>query len=139
MSTRSEADLRADVSWQNIQLQQREQERAAIIEQIERLREADRQMANEKRFIREIRQEVRNKEGQNYPWRGKTESDHDDYVSQCFRSRYNTYFDEADDLHDAIIRRIVQLENESREIGGIIGGLINSINTLWGEIRTLIN
>jgi small-conductance mechanosensitive channel len=139
MSSRSEAALRSDVNRQSNQLQQVNRDIASVERMIERLRAADRQMATEKSQIDSLRRAVRRQEGQKGTWKGQHERWHDHYLCNDFRSNYDTYYRKADDLHDAIIRKIAELRAQSRDLNTLGGRLMAGIDRLWGEIRSLFN
>jgi len=124
---------------QQTNLGQRESERAVIQEKIERLRIADGQMATERQTISQLHLAVQAQALFIRKWQGQRMELHRNYILQDFRNNYRTYKSTANDMHDAIIRKIAQLENEARDIGGVIGGLLNAINNLRAAIRVATN
>ncbi|MCL2137562.1 MAG: DUF5082 domain-containing protein [Coriobacteriia bacterium] len=135
----SESELQTTYNSYNSQRSQAEQDKRAIDAKIARLKTARDQIAQEKQAIDDLRQAVRKRENPDEAWKGNRRDTHSEYVKSDFRTRYNNYYDGVDDLHDAIIRRIAQLQNESRNLGGWIGWLVDQANNLWAEIQSLVN
>ena len=133
------SSLRSEMNSKSAQKSRKESEKANIDRKLERLRTARDQVAAEKSNINELRNSVRAKDDPGDSWKGQKRNQYCDYVSNDFKGYYDTYYNHADTLHDDITRKIVELENESSELGGIIGWLASSINSLWGEIQSAFN
>ena len=131
--------LQAQANSYANQKAQKEREKHAIDQKITRLRKAKNEVATEKSYVGDLRNAVRKQEKPDDAWQGQKRKQYCDYASNDFRQHYNEYYSKADDLHDAIIRKIAELENQSRDIGGVIGWLASAINSLWAEIRAATN
>jgi len=138
---RERAELQAQVDRESAEYDQLVDERAVIQDHIEQLQTAERQMRVEKNEVHSLRRNIATR-GHNLmsrQWRGQIRNEHDDSIQQEFRRNYDNYFTQTDNLHDAIILRIAELQNEARERTNIIGRIQNSLNTLRARIRTLLN
>ena len=133
------SSLRYQANNKDAQKTAKEQEKKALDNQIHRLREAKTQVAAEKANIKDLRSAVRKQENPAQEWKGRQRDYYHDYTSVDFRRFYDSYYDKTDEALDAIVRKIADLENQSRELGGAIGWLASAINSLWAEIRTAIN
>ena len=110
-----------------------------IRNQIQRLQTIERQMRGHKQTIDRLRQSVRQRSDTGAIWSGNLRDAHSDHISDTFRQRYNTYYSQTDNLHDAIILRIAQLQNQDRNLVPVINELVNLGNSLWARLRTVFN
>ena len=131
--------LRAQANTKSAQKTEKEQAKRVVDQKLERLREVDRQVAIEKVHIENLCQVIRDKEEPGDMWKGQTRQQHSDYVRNDFNSPCQKYYEEVDILHDAVVRKIAELENQSQELGGTINWLTQAINTLLGDIRAASN
>lgn len=131
--------LRVEANSKAAQKARREQEKRAIDAKIERLRTARDRVATEKQVIKDLKSAIRKQEKPDDAWKGNKRNRYHDYVSGDFRSYYDTYYNKTDAVHDAIIRKIADLQNQSRDLGGIIGWLASAINSLWADIKAALN
>ena len=134
-----EASLRSQVSSKESEKANREQEKRAIEEKIRRLQEAEKKVKTEKATIRDLQDHVHKQRKPDSQWDGNLKNRYQDFVGDGFKQDYNNYYNSVDTLLDTIVRKIVSLQNEASDLTGIIGFLTRSINSLWGEIRTLFN
>jgi hypothetical protein len=129
---RREARLKAD------QKARKEKEKRVLDDQIARLRRVKDALDREKKAIRGYKDAVRFKDDPE-GWKGKNRDRYLEYVRNDFRSYYDSYYNKVDDLLDAVIRKIAELENRSSDLSGTIGWLTRAINKLWADIRTALN
>jgi len=135
-----EAALRAKARNKEAQKAEREQEKKAIGEKISRLKEAEKKVKAEKKTIKTLKKEVyKQRDPDKTQWDGDMKNKYKGYVETSFKNEYETYFGGVDNMHDAIIRKITELQNEASDLTGLIGELAKSIKSLWGEIRALFN
>jgi len=113
-------------------------ERTILQGEIERLQAAERAMRGYKQTVDDLRREVRSHDS-GAVWLGQLRTRHCDHIDSSFRTRYDNYHTETDNLHDSIIFKIAELQNEVRGQTTIIDRLFNSINTLWSRIRAATN
>lgn len=133
------AELRSQVNREEAQLAQTEQEQMTVDEKIELLKDAQKKLAEEKKAVETLRKAVSKQAYADTEWKGAKRNLYNSYISADFGDKYDTYYSKVDDLHDSIIREIANLQNESRRLGGIIGSLVSSINSLWATIRAALN
>ena len=134
-----ESALRSQVRSKETQKAEREREKRAIEEKIRRLQEAERQVKVEKNIIKDLKNQVHKQRDPDKQWDGNLKNRYKDFVGNDFEQDYNAYHNGVDALLDAIVRKITSLQNEASDLGGIIGSLARAINSLWGEIRALLN
>jgi chromosome segregation ATPase len=72
-------------------------------------------------------------------WKGNKFNEHLEEIRDNLMNGYNIYYDETDDILDQIRAKIAKLENESREIQGIIGDIMNWINDIATAIINFID
>jgi chromosome segregation ATPase len=72
-------------------------------------------------------------------WKGNKFNEHLEEIRDNLMNGYNIYYDETDDILDQIRAKIAKLENESREIQGIIGDIMNWINDIATDIINFID
>ena len=131
--------IRIQINQHTIQRQNREQDRNRVRNNIERLHDADRDM---RKAIREIVQQMfevgsmsRSRRMAN--WRGQTERNHSEHVSDTLLKRYDTYASEADFILAEITQRIAALQDQSRDLTNTINMHVNAIHVLQAQLRAL--
>ena len=135
-----EAELRTQVRGQEAQKAEHEREKRNLEDQIIRLQAAEKKVQAEKKIIYALKDAVaqqRNPDKKH--WDGNMKTQYKDFISNDFKADYQTYFKAVDTMQDTISRKITFLQNQASDLTGIIGVLTRSINSLWGEIKTLFN
>ncbi|MDR2896649.1 MAG: DUF5082 domain-containing protein [Propionibacteriaceae bacterium] len=131
--------MRREANRKSAEKSRAEDDKRAIEDQIERLRSAERQLATEKTETGEVREAVRQHEDPGETWAGQTRDQYHDHVKDALGRDLDAYRTSTDAMLDAVIHRITELENQSRDLGGVIGWLANAINGLWADIRSAVN
>jgi len=132
-------ELKSSISQKKEEKADYEQQKRQVEEKLGRLRSARDRINAYKDQIGDLGQEVRGKENQSDTWTGVQYNSYNSYAAGDFRCSYDQYYAKVDAILDSIYDEITRLENESRDIGGFIGWLGNSINSLWNEIEKLAN
>ena len=133
------AELKSSISQKNEEKADYERQKRQVEDKLGRLRSARDRIKAYKDEIGDLGQEVRGKENQSDTWKGVQYNSYNSYAAGDFRGSYDQYYAKVDAILDAIYNEITRLENESRDIGGFIGWLGSSINSLWNEIEKLAN
>ncbi len=132
-------ELRREANSKASQKYQKEQERRALDDQIERLRTVQNQLATEKATVQRLKDDVRRREDPDEAWAGQKRNQFHDYTRNDLRRYYDSYYEQTDAMLDAVIHKIAELENQSSDLGGVIGWLASAINSLWADIRSAVN
>ena len=138
-ATDAAAALQSSISAQNAQKAQLEQKKAEIEAKLRRLRDAESQVASEKKIILDTRIGTIKKGDPDASWRGQKRDRHSDFVHGDFYAHYASYYDEASEMQDSISRKITELENEAMSTGGLLGQLGAAINSMYDQLRLLFN
>ena len=133
------SSLRRQATSYDNQRTQAERDKRVIEQKITRLREAETGVGAEKTIVSQLRTGVRNGENPDDIWQGVKRNNYSDYLKVDFRSAYDSYYNQLDSLHDEIILKIAELENEKRDRIFLISWLADQANTLWAKIRTAFN
>ncbi len=72
-------------------------------------------------------------------WEGDKCTQYQEVVRDELLEGFSTYYNHTDDALDAINNEITRLQNESREIDGVIGSLLNSISYIGTAIENFFN
>lgn len=72
-------------------------------------------------------------------WEGETCRQYKETVRDSLLSGFRTYYNDVDDIRDDINTEITRLENESREIQGILGSVLNWLNDIGTAIDNFFN
>ncbi|MFZ2539571.1 MAG: DUF5082 family protein [Oscillospiraceae bacterium] len=132
-------ELESEKSRKQSEKAEHEREKAIIEEKLKRLRVSKSQIAMIKDNIGDLKKGVKEKEDQDETWKGYEYNWYHSFTSGTFRSDYDKYHSNVDDVLDDICNKITELENQSREEEGIIGWIASAINSLFNEIENLIN
>lgn len=72
-------------------------------------------------------------------WKGQTQSNSRGFLSDIVIAEYRSFITSVDNRLDAVCDEITRLENENYRLGGHIGYLTASINSLLNELETATN
>ena len=133
------AEIKSSINRKKEEKSDYERQKRQVEDKLARLRSARDGINAYKDQIGDLGQAVRGKEDQKDTWTGVQYTSYTSYVSGDFRGSYDQYYARVDAILDSIYDEITRLENESSDIGGAIGWLGRSINSLWNEIEKLAN
>ena len=131
--------LRNQAQSYDNQRTQAELEKRAIDIKLERLREAKDLVKKEKDTIDTLKRGVNSRKNPDDAWQGEKRRQYSEYVSSDLLYLFGTYYDQLDFMHDAIILKIAELENQRRERIWLISWCFDQANNLWARIRTAFN
>lgn len=122
------------------QKRQCEASRAAINNKIQRLETVKSEIVTAKKDVDTARGYIKGKlETHTDSWVGsvynKVNSIHQDGVN----AKFNAYYDDVDYVLDEICDEITRLENENRNLGVILNGIVNALNSIGNEIEKWLN
>lgn len=116
-----------------------ENEMNGIIGKIERLRRADKKIAENKEQLKAVqknnRRVIRNDE---YDWEGERYKKYKKN-GEAMLHDYFMYMVHVDEAHDEIHRRIAYYENKILEKQGLLGEIAAQLNSIGKEIETIFN
>jgi len=133
------AEITSSISRKKEEKSDYERQKRQVEDKLARLRSARDGINAYKDQIGDLGQAVRGKEEQKDTWTGVQYNSYNSYATGDFRGSYDQYYAKVDAILDSIYDEITRLENESSDIGGFIGWLGSSINSLWNEIEKLAN
>jgi len=131
--------LRNQAQSYDNQRTQAELEKRAIDIKLERLREAKDLVKKEKDTIDTLKRGVNSRKNPDDVWQGEKRRQYSEYISSDLLYLFGTYYDQLDFMHDAIILKIAELENQRRERIWLISWCFDQANNLWARIRTAFN
>lgn len=116
-----------------------EESRAAIKRKIERLEAAKSKVAIAKKDAVEAKDYIANRLSRHTDtWVGSVYRDVED-VHHEINSKYSLYYNDIDYILDQICDEITRLENENRNLGFVLNGIINTLNNIGNEIEKWLN
>lgn len=120
---------------------QYESERAAVRKKIERLKTAKQNVSNVKNNMAEpAKTYITNKLGTHSDtWAGDVYNSVYEIHQLGINMRYQNYYDDVDYILDSICDEITRLENENRNLGVLLNGVINTLNSIGNEIEKWMN
>lgn len=123
------------------QKNQYENSRAAVKRKIERLKEAKRLVAGVKNNKAEPARDYIAKKAEAHAdaWAGNLYRDVLDIHRNEINVRFRNYCDDVDYILDQICDEITRLENENRNLGYLLNGVINTLNNIANEIEKWLN
>jgi len=115
-----------------------ENKKAYMKDRIERLKAAKAKVSTIKLQVPELRMKASWLQAPQL-WEGDKCAQYQEVVRDELLAGFSTYYNHTDDVLDAINNEITRLQNESREIDGVIGSLLNSISYIGTAIENFFN
>lgn len=123
------------------QKRQYESERAVVQAKINRLKTAKTQVKNIKDDkVEPAKTYITNKLGvHSDTWAGNAYNSVYEIHEFGINMSYQTYYENVDYILDSICDEITRLENENRNLGFLLNGVINALNSIGNEIEKWLN
>lgn len=122
------------------QKRQCEENRTAISNKIQRLEKAKSKIVTVKKDASTARDYIKGKlETHTDSWVGSVYNDVNEIHQDDVNAKFNTYYDDVDYVLDEICNEITRLENENRNLGVVLNGIVNAINNICNEIEKWLN
>lgn len=120
---------------------QYESERVVVKEKIRRLKAVKITVKNIKdNQVEPAKTYIAGKKGTHADtWAGDAYSSVCDFHEFGINAGFKTYYENVDFILDSICDEITRLENENRNLGFLLNGVINAINSLSNEIEKWVN
>lgn len=72
-------------------------------------------------------------------WKGKRYQEYQEEISENLMSGFLVYEDKTDDILDKLRTKIARLENEARDVQGVLGEIANWINDITTAIINFVD
>lgn len=115
-----------------------ETKRREVKEKIRRLKSAQSQVSSIKSQVSRQRSEA-TRLVHVERWQGNKFNEYQELIGDSLMNGFNIYYDKTDDILDKIRTKIARLENESRELQGAIGDVMNWINDIVTAIINFVD